>query len=208
MKSFQSLRPLALRSTIPLRIIRPSQLGLRTISRTTGEMTSQRDDSIPHELRTAAEPRQNRLHPVRLSHIEQINPSVRLLQFALPPQENNVWFYFSFLACYLFIYICPYLPYLVNQARLSHPGLVVLPAPLDIYAPHSYSPNHIYASTITHTHSKDGTDTFYRITINSHSASSRANGLMSIFPPSPKRVGSLSPPPRQIRKYYHRQRLL
>ncbi|KAJ5597457.1 hypothetical protein N7537_007541 [Penicillium hordei] len=89
MKSFQSLRPLALRSTIPLRIIRPSQLGLRTISRTTGEMTSQRDDSIPHELRTAAEPRQNRLHPVRLSHIEQINPSVRLLQFALPPQENN-----------------------------------------------------------------------------------------------------------------------
>ncbi|KGO73348.1 Riboflavin synthase-like beta-barrel [Penicillium italicum] len=51
-------------------------------------MTSQRDDSVPHELRTAAEPRQNRLHPVRLSHIEQVNPSVRLLQFALP-QENN-----------------------------------------------------------------------------------------------------------------------
>ncbi|KAK4865255.1 hypothetical protein LT330_001878 [Penicillium expansum] len=51
-------------------------------------MTSQRDNSIPHELRTAAEPRQNRLHPVRLSHIEQVNPSVRLLQFALP-QENN-----------------------------------------------------------------------------------------------------------------------
>lgn len=96
MKWFQSLRPLALRSTIPLRIIRPSQLGLRSISRTTGEMTSKRDDSIPHELRTAAEPRQNRLHPVRLSHIEQVNPSVRLLQFALPPQENNVWVYFPF----------------------------------------------------------------------------------------------------------------
>ncbi|KAJ5503985.1 Riboflavin synthase-like beta-barrel [Penicillium fimorum] len=84
---FQSLYSVALRSTIPLRILRP-QLGFRSISRTTGQMTSQREDSIPHELRTAAEPRQNRLHPVRLSHIEQINPSVRLLQFALP-QENN-----------------------------------------------------------------------------------------------------------------------
>lgn len=50
-------------------------------------MSSQRDDSIPHELRTAAEPRQNRRHPVRLSHVEQINPSVRLLHFALS-QEN------------------------------------------------------------------------------------------------------------------------
>ncbi|OQE15780.1 hypothetical protein PENFLA_c030G00095 [Penicillium flavigenum] len=100
MKSL-SLCSLALRSTVPFRIIptvpfriirpiiRPSQLGFRSISRTTGQMTSQRDDSIPHELRTAAEPRQNRLHPVRLSHIEQVNPSVRLLQFALPSQENN-----------------------------------------------------------------------------------------------------------------------
>lgn len=50
-------------------------------------MNSQREDSIPHELRTAAEPRQNRRHPVRLSHVEQINPSVRLLHFALS-QEN------------------------------------------------------------------------------------------------------------------------
>ncbi|KAJ6189689.1 hypothetical protein N7519_004597 [Penicillium mononematosum] len=88
MKSL-SLCSLALRSTVPLRIIRPSQLGFRSISRTTGQMTSQRDESIPHELRTAAEPRQNRLYPVRLSHIEQVNPSVRLLQFALPSQENN-----------------------------------------------------------------------------------------------------------------------
>ncbi|CAG7979114.1 unnamed protein product [Penicillium nalgiovense] len=97
MKSL-SLCSLALRSTVPLRIIRPitrpSQLGFRSISRTTGQMTSQRDESIPHELRTAAEPRQNRLYPVRLSHIEQVNPSVRLLQFTLPSQENNP---FSFL---------------------------------------------------------------------------------------------------------------
>ncbi|KAJ5268419.1 hypothetical protein N7524_005878 [Penicillium chrysogenum] len=92
MKSL-SLCSLVLRSTVPLRItrpiIRPSQLRFRSISITTEQMTSQRDESLPHELRTAAEPRQNRLYPVRLSHIEQVNPSVRLLQFALPSQENN-----------------------------------------------------------------------------------------------------------------------
>ncbi|KAJ5388386.1 Riboflavin synthase-like beta-barrel, partial [Penicillium cosmopolitanum] len=53
------------------------------------KMSSQREDSIPHELRTAAEPRQNRLYPVRLSHVEQVNSSVRLLQFAIPPQESS-----------------------------------------------------------------------------------------------------------------------
>ncbi|GLI76487.1 hypothetical protein PoHVEF18_004760 [Penicillium ochrochloron] len=53
-------------------------------------MSTQREDSIPHELRTAAEPRQNRLYPVRLSHVEQVNPSIRLLQFAIPSQESNV----------------------------------------------------------------------------------------------------------------------
>ncbi|KAJ5138398.1 uncharacterized protein N7515_003246 [Penicillium bovifimosum] len=86
MKSFYSLCPS--RSISP-RIIRHSQPVFRSISRTTGQMSSQREDSIPHELRTAAEPRQNRLYPVRLSHIEQVNPSVRLLQFALPPPEPN-----------------------------------------------------------------------------------------------------------------------
>jgi hypothetical protein len=117
MKSF-SLCSLALRSAVPLRIIRPiirpSQLGFRSISRTTGQMTSQRDESIPHELRTAAEPRQNRLYPVRLSHIEQVNPSVRLLQFTLPTQENNVWkiffFFFFLLLCFLSIYVLSPLP--------------------------------------------------------------------------------------------------
>jgi len=53
-------------------------------------MSSQREDSIPHELRTAAEPRQNRLYPVRLSHVEQVNPSVRLLQLTIPPEGDNV----------------------------------------------------------------------------------------------------------------------
>lgn len=60
-----------------------------TVTVTARKMSSQREDSIPHELRTAAEPRQNRLYPVRLSHVEQINPSIRLLQLAIP-QENNV----------------------------------------------------------------------------------------------------------------------
>lgn len=53
-------------------------------------MSSQREDSIPHKLRTAAEPRQNRLYPVRLSHVEQVNPSIRLLQFTIPAEESNV----------------------------------------------------------------------------------------------------------------------
>ncbi|KKK19443.1 hypothetical protein P175DRAFT_0511810 [Aspergillus ochraceoroseus IBT 24754] len=40
--------------------------------------------SVPHTVRTAAEPRQNRLFTVRLSHIEQANPTVRLLQLTIP----------------------------------------------------------------------------------------------------------------------------
>jgi hypothetical protein len=45
--------------------------------------------SLPHEERTAAEPRQNRLYSVRLSHIEQVNPTVRLLQLAIPPPASE-----------------------------------------------------------------------------------------------------------------------
>ncbi|KAL3434314.1 hypothetical protein BDV09DRAFT_195973 [Aspergillus tetrazonus] len=45
--------------------------------------------SVPHTVRTAAEPRQNRLYPVRLSHIDQANPTVRLLQLALPPSIQD-----------------------------------------------------------------------------------------------------------------------
>ncbi|KAK5676216.1 hypothetical protein LTS10_011028 [Elasticomyces elasticus] len=36
--------------------------------------------SIPHEDRTATEPRENRLEPVILSHIREVNPTVRLLR--------------------------------------------------------------------------------------------------------------------------------
>ncbi|KKZ63441.1 hypothetical protein EMCG_02252 [[Emmonsia] crescens] len=41
--------------------------------------------SIPHEQRTAQEPRQNMLHKVRLSSITQANPTVRLLRLAVGP---------------------------------------------------------------------------------------------------------------------------
>ncbi|KAH8427973.1 FAD-dependent oxidoreductase [Aspergillus melleus] len=43
--------------------------------------------SVPHLVRTAAEPRQNRLYNVHISHIEQVNPSIRLFQLAIPPQN-------------------------------------------------------------------------------------------------------------------------
>lgn len=48
-----------------------------------------RKGSLPHQLRTAAEPRQNRLYNVRLSHVEQANPFVRLLQLTIPPEVQN-----------------------------------------------------------------------------------------------------------------------
>ncbi|KAH8697742.1 hypothetical protein BGW36DRAFT_379352 [Talaromyces proteolyticus] len=48
-----------------------------------------RKDSIPHETRTAAEPRQNKLYPVRLVHVEQANPTIRLLRLALPAESSS-----------------------------------------------------------------------------------------------------------------------
>ncbi|WPG97812.1 oxidoreductase nad-binding domain-containing protein 1 [Acrodontium crateriforme] len=38
--------------------------------------------SMPHEERTAAEPRQNRLEPVTLSHIREINDTLRVLRLS------------------------------------------------------------------------------------------------------------------------------
>jgi hypothetical protein len=45
--------------------------------------------SVPHTVRTAAEPRQNRLFTVRLSHIEEISPTVRLLQLTIPANVQD-----------------------------------------------------------------------------------------------------------------------
>jgi len=45
--------------------------------------------SIPHEDRTATEPRENRLEPVVLSHIREVNDNVRLLRLnAIDPNHT------------------------------------------------------------------------------------------------------------------------
>ena len=51
--------------------------------------TNQSIDSVPHEIRTASEPRQNALHSVRLSKVTQVNPTVRLLQLTLPRDQAS-----------------------------------------------------------------------------------------------------------------------
>ncbi|KAL3464697.1 hypothetical protein BJX64DRAFT_286180 [Aspergillus heterothallicus] len=48
-----------------------------------------RKASVPHTVRTAAEPRQNRLFTVRLSHIEDINSTVRILRLTIPPNVQD-----------------------------------------------------------------------------------------------------------------------
>lgn len=53
------------------------------------QMATKSKSGIPHQVRTAAEPRQNRLYAVRLSHIDQVNPAVRLLQLTIPPHVQN-----------------------------------------------------------------------------------------------------------------------
>ncbi|KAJ5637985.1 hypothetical protein N7490_007864 [Penicillium lividum] len=72
---------------LPALHLRPQPLRLAYIPKT--PMSSKREDSIPHELRTAAEPRQNKLFPVHLTHVEQVNRSIRLLHFTIPGPENG-----------------------------------------------------------------------------------------------------------------------
>lgn len=64
----------------------PPQITQSAIRR---QMFASGKTSVPHEVRTAAEPRQNRLYNVRLSHIEQVNPSIRLLQLTIPPESDG-----------------------------------------------------------------------------------------------------------------------
>ena len=53
-------------------------------------------DSIPHEVRTAADPRQNALHTVELARVIQINASIRLLRLNLAaPSTGKVIFLVS-----------------------------------------------------------------------------------------------------------------
>ncbi|KAL1958191.1 hypothetical protein VTO42DRAFT_5046 [Malbranchea cinnamomea] len=49
----------------------------------TAKKPTSHTSGIPHEVRTAAEPRQDRLYPVRLTQITHVNPTVRLLRLTL-----------------------------------------------------------------------------------------------------------------------------
>ncbi|KAJ5949516.1 hypothetical protein N7454_001100 [Penicillium verhagenii] len=85
----RGIRPLRQLIHLPALHLRPQPPQLALYALETRSMSSQREDSIPHELRTAAEPRQNRLYPVHLAHVEQVNQSIRLLQFTIPEPENG-----------------------------------------------------------------------------------------------------------------------
>lgn len=54
------------------------------------QMSSKPKTGVPHQVRTAAEPRQNRLYTVRLTHIDELNPTVRLLQLTIPPNVQSL----------------------------------------------------------------------------------------------------------------------
>ncbi|KAH1422701.1 hypothetical protein KXV70_009002 [Aspergillus fumigatus] len=54
------------------------------------DYASTRKASVPHLVRTAAEPRQNRMYTVRLSHIDEVNPTVRLIQLTIPPHVQSL----------------------------------------------------------------------------------------------------------------------
>jgi len=47
-------------------------------------------DSVPHEDRTATEPRQNRIEPVTITHIRQINPTTRVLRLSSQDQNHTI----------------------------------------------------------------------------------------------------------------------
>lgn len=46
--------------------------------------------SLPHEQRTAAEPRANRLEPVVVANIREINDSIRLLRLHAADPEHTI----------------------------------------------------------------------------------------------------------------------
>ncbi|RHZ68498.1 FAD-dependent oxidoreductase [Aspergillus thermomutatus] len=54
------------------------------------DQPSTRKASVPHLVRTAAEPRQNRMFTVRLSHVDEVNPTVRLIQLTIPPHVQSL----------------------------------------------------------------------------------------------------------------------
>lgn len=70
-------------STISSRILSP-HLARTTIKRTMATIVH---NSIPHEDRTASEPRQHQIEPVTITHIREINATTRVLR--LSPTDPN-----------------------------------------------------------------------------------------------------------------------
>ncbi|QDS71967.1 hypothetical protein FKW77_001211 [Venturia effusa] len=50
-------------------------------------------ESLPHEDRTVQEPRQNEIHPVVLSEIEQVNHDIKLFKLSILDREKGVKFH-------------------------------------------------------------------------------------------------------------------
>lgn len=153
----------------PLSSIQPVTITI-TPGSLRGVMSSQREDSIPHELRTAAEPRQNRLYPVLLSHVEQVNPSIRLLQFTIPGEESNVC------PTYCLNLKLPFCFLLYSWSGTRHDMYICFGSsmPTD-----PAGPSKIYIDNQSNTIFKTSTaDYFCRMTMdnNNHSLSSQANG--------------------------------
>lgn len=46
--------------------------------------------NLPHEDRTVKEPRQNEIHPVVLSEIEQVNQDIKVFKLSIPDKEKGV----------------------------------------------------------------------------------------------------------------------
>lgn len=47
-------------------------------------------DSIPHEVRTATQPRESGIEPVVLSQIREVNESIRLLRLSARDKERTI----------------------------------------------------------------------------------------------------------------------
>lgn len=47
-------------------------------------------DSIPHELRTASEPRENVLEPVVLANVREVNDSIRLFRLHAADPNHTI----------------------------------------------------------------------------------------------------------------------
>jgi len=80
--------------TISCRIY-SSHLAKATIKRT---MATVVHDSVPHEDRTATEPRQSRIEPVTISHIREINATTRVLRLSSTDLNHTIKVRYQFLS--------------------------------------------------------------------------------------------------------------